>query len=165
MRILKEQLGQHGVALQPGGVLKGVRVPVKVRDYFKTQAEGDTKPLVLDGTDTDKKIAVAYVSIADYRALGQPPRHSSVDSYPLKHIAQHLVAVAKQHGSDGKDGVFLGVFYDPVSTIDLSAEAAEGESWDTTERRLKKRTLAESEDLLRQQAQDFVAWLKEQKAI
>ena len=95
--------------------------------------------------------------------------HRSVQGYDFKEVAEHVAAQVKK---EAKDHIFLGVFYDP------SPEKADGSSrqknsmarlrYDSAAKNSvtdPRPTKDDSKKLLRQQVRDFVAWLKEQKAI
>ncbi|MGA2255019.1 MAG: hypothetical protein ABSG53_10185 [Thermoguttaceae bacterium] len=171
MQILREELAKHGIQLKAGGTLEGVCIPARTSNYelldkgngqreFKetvVEVPDRAKPLKLSGIDSDRRIAVEFVSHQDYFDLGGVSNGSTVQIYQFKNITEYVAEHAKKQG---KDGVFFGVFYDPspkmpradlTSPVDWKAQREQGKQ--------------ESKKLLRQQAQDFVAWLKEQKAI
>jgi hypothetical protein len=157
MQIIREELAKHGIRLKQGGVLKGVRIPMRFREFevvkksngfseFKesvVEVPERSMPVELDGIDSERKVAVEFVSRADYSGLGGPMSLSSVRSYQFKEVAERAAGIIKKQG---KDEVFLGVFYDPL--VARMGQGKEG-----------------SQKLLRKQAQDFVGWLKKQKVI
>jgi hypothetical protein len=158
LQILREELAKHRIQLKAGETLQGVVVPARSESYesvnkggkqkFKksvVEVPGEAKPLKLSGMDSGKEIAVEFVSAENYAALGGTGRNGSVEIYDFKDAAQYVAAKAKQQG---KDRVFLGIFYDP-SPEKVGTEPSK----------------EDAKKLLRQQARDFVAWLKEQKAI
>ncbi len=178
MQILREELAKYQIHLKEGGILEGVRIPARMEDFrwvtsedgrreFKegpVEIPGQAKPLKLDGIDSDKKIAVEFVSQNDYSALGGVMSSSSVQDYEFMDVAK---GVAETVQKQGKTEVFLGVFYDPLVQEPLPGPPKEGDKVDWRalweERRVKSKK--ESERLLRRQVQDFVGWLKKQKAI
>ena len=123
-----------------------------------------SKPLQMGGTDPDRKIAVEFVSRDNYSHLGGTRRGGTVEDFKFKAVAEHVAAEVKKQS---KDHVFFGVFYDP--SLDLpeakSSEKGDRIDWETAWKNREEQGKVESKKLLRQQAQDFVAWLKEQKAI
>jgi hypothetical protein len=125
---------------------------------------GEGKPLKLDGIDSEKKIEVEFVSEKDYYDLGGPSSMSSVQRYDFKEVSKY---VAEQVKKQGKDRAFFGVFYDPLTIPPRVKRPKEGEKvdWEAERKKRKQHSKEESEKQLRLQAQDFVAWLKEQKAI
>ncbi len=183
MQILREELARHGVRLKAGGNLEGVRVPARTekdesvnmgggKQEIKTTVVEDPHkaiPLKPTGNDSDKNIAVEFVSTKNYFDLGGPSPGSMVVHYDFKEVAEYAAAQAKKQG---KDRVFLGVFYDPSpekadvkpSKQDSMARLRydSGASNSVTDPRPTK---DDSKELLRQQVRDFIAWLKEQKAI
>ena len=181
VQILREELAKHGIQLKAGATLKGVRVPARIvmtesvnkvgeKPEFKrslVEVPDRAKPLKLSGVDPEKKIAVEFVSHDDYFDLGGPMSGSTVQGYDFKDAAGHVAALVKQQG---KIPAFLGVFYDPAAKIPVAERSKEDAATDRSQRienwqKRMEQGKAESKKLLRQQAQDFVAWLKEQKAI
>lgn len=173
MQILREELAQHGIRLKAGHVLKGVSLPGRCwqeeltegkdgeKDVKFTVVEiADRKPLKLDGVDPDKHVAVKFVSRREYCDLGGPKDGSTVTSYDFKDVARYVVDHAKKHG---RNPVVLAVFYDPLG--EMSERGDWGEGWREDWKEEEKRRKAESKVKLRQQAQDFAAWLKKEKAI
>ncbi len=168
MPILREELGRHGIELQHGGTLEGVLVPdsprhPRTRDPFGSgmgtaETPEAARPLPLDGYDSKKKIAVEFVGITDYYALGGEDDGSTAVCLPYKSTAEWLVAEARQNGTGG---VYLGVFYDPAAPTSPDTWPEPCHDWKAR----RERGIAASGELLRRQAQDFVAWLQEQKAI
>ncbi len=178
MQILREELAKHGIRLKAGGVLEGVRVPGRMEEYKRVdKGDGQTEfkqsivelpdraqPLELDGIDSNRKIAVEFVSHEDYHALGGPRSGSTVQGYDTKEVAEYVAARVKEQG---KDRVFFVVFYDPMAQIPRGEPSEPGEKvdWRAAWKERMKRGKKESEKLLRQQAQDSIVWLKEQKVI
>jgi hypothetical protein len=166
MQILREELGKHGIKLKTGTVLKEVRIPARTdhrelvddgkgKKVYKDKAveiPSMSKPLKLSGVDRDKKIAVEFVWEMNYDSLGGTGTVGTVQVFDFKATAEYVAEKVKRQG---KDHVFLGVFYDPLGKLSLDGD------W----KKEKKQRKAESGKQLRKQAQDFVAWLKKQKAI
>lgn len=182
MQILREELSKYKIELKPGGVLEGVLVPHRLIEdkitknekgeeiYTTTEVEvpSHTEPFKLSGIDSDRRIAVEFVSKKQYFNQGGAMDGSTGSNYDFKTVANRLASLAEKQG---KDHVFLGVFYDPLERPpkeekeDKKSGKEEKEDRKTKRERWKKKMKTESENLLRQQAQDFVAWLKEKKAI
>jgi hypothetical protein len=189
MQILREELAKHKIELKPGGVLEGVLVPGReARHEFATNEKGEQvekctevdvpnrdKPFDLSGIDSDRRIAVEFVSRKEYDKYRSEDRGadgsyimSSVTRYEFKPVAERLLSVAEKQG---KDHVFLGVFYDPLGrppkdeNEDRKSDMEALKDWVESRKDRDKISKQESEKLLRQQAEDFVAWLKTKKAI
>jgi hypothetical protein len=178
MQILREELAKHGVYLKAGGTLEGLRIPGwleerKLLDKGKGKKEleetvrepsGPAKPLKLIGMDAEKKIAVEFVSERNYFKLAADSGIPMVVQFDMKGVAEFVAEQSKKHG---KERVFLGVFYDPLTEMHWPdrSDGSRKTDWEAEMKRLKKKDKEESAKLLRQQAQDFVAWLKKQKAI
>ena len=186
MQILREEMTKHGIKLEDGGVLESVHLPRSLLsaeeahrdllkslqnelDSLKEGSEKSSKDLPrsissfkVDGLDRNKHIAVEFVSVKDYPA--QTGGWSSVRDYNFRDVAQKIASTVKEQG---KDDVFFAVFYDPVSRQPPPESPKDGEKidWQTVWRERRERGMRESKKLLRHQAQDFVAWLKKQKAI
>jgi hypothetical protein len=159
-------------------VLEGVLVPgrMTVRKFetnesgenvlneSEVEVPGRTEPFKLSGTDSDRRIAIEFVSKKQYYNQGGAMDTSTVSDYDFKAVAERLASLAEKKS---KDHIFLGVFYDPLADApkdeknDKGAKGSRKTLWDGREKEQKQ----ESEKLLRQQAQDFVAWLKEKNAI
>jgi hypothetical protein len=187
LQIVEEELAKHGVKLAAGPVLKDLTIAPRhiqqVEDDEKSQTivpdEKDAAPLRVTGMDEKKSIAVKFISWYNYEKLGGIDSNSitivrrdgylgfrscTVRRYDFKDTAEY---VAGQMKKQGKDEVYFGVFYDPMPRLPSPPPRKKDEKidWKTEREKRKKEMKKESEKLLRQQAQDFVAWLKEQKAI
>lgn len=185
MQILREELAKHGIKLKAGVTLEEIRVPPRVKKHKEVKnADGTTgyevtvveapnraKPLKLDGIDSVKKIAVQFISKGECIAYSGIEDNesdwrtwSSVQVYDAKGAADYLAAHVKEQG---KERVFFGVFYDPLTTMSFHEPFNEAEKVDRKVRWEKryKRDEEASKEQLRQQAHDFIAWLKKQKAI
>ncbi len=178
MQVLREELAKHGVNLKAGSVLKGVRIPRRMlkRERIPNEKGGVdrkesvvenfdlAKPLELDGLDPDKNIAIEFISNNDYLQVGGVMSMSTVQSYKFQDVAKDLASTVKKQG---EDHVFFAAFYDPLFKAPLPKPSKDGEEidWQTVWRERRERGVKESQELLRQQAQDFVAWLKKQKVL
>jgi hypothetical protein len=188
LRIVKEELAKNGIHLAPGTVLKELRVAPRrqqqIEDDEKTRKivvdEENAKPLHVTGIDRKRSVAVEFICRKNYKTLGGIDSHSvditdsagerhgstfsSVVDFDFKDAATHL---AKEIHRKSQQRLYIGVFYDPLQRAPLASPPKKGEKIDRTAAREKrdKQSKAESAKELRQQAQDFVAWLKNQKAI
>lgn len=177
LQIIREELAKHGVQLKAGTTLESVRVPPRREHYEEVdnngrkelkesvvEDPGGAKPLELDGVDADKHVGVEFISEKDYFDLGGVRSGSTAQGYDFKEVAQHLAKHAKKQG---KGPLVLGVFYDPASPISVKdiprteRETDFGAAW----RKARAKSADDSKKLLRQQAQDFVVWLKKRKTI
>ncbi len=81
MQILREEFARHAIRLKPGGTLEGVRVPARIvkqesvdagsgKQEIKTTVVDKAEPLKLSGIDSDRHIAVEFVSTKNYDDLG-----------------------------------------------------------------------------------------------
>jgi hypothetical protein len=164
MQIVREELAKQGIDLKADVTLTGVKVPLRQMKYESVEkpdgttehkstlveVEGKAEPLKLDGVDAAKKVGVEFVSHEDYYKLGGPHSMSTVQQYDLKEVAQYVGTLAKKQG---KDQLFLGFFYDPMTKMNDFRQEGEKTDWNE----LNKRGKVESVKLLRQQTQDFVA--------
>ena len=138
-------------------------------------------PLMADGSDPERNVAVEYVSEKDERDLGWSrgskkgfPVLSSVRSHNLKGISESVVEEVEKRG---KQQVHFGTFYDPCVPLDFGKTTAQAEAMQKAskeDQRIARRkhykairdaAKAESRRLLRQQVLDFVNWLKGQGVI
>lgn len=178
MQIIGDELAKHGVELKAGDTLTGVSVPIRVQKFEKIETPtgeteyktsiagvpGSAKPLVSDGLDAGRKIAVEFVSQEDYFHLGGVRSWSTVQEYKFKETAAEFASLVKKQGNDR---IFLGIFYDPAARAPFPKTTQEGAKvdWRTAWKKQREQSKEESGRLLRQQAEDFAAWLKKQKAI
>lgn len=189
MQIIREELAKHGIRLKDGKVLEGVRLcPRSWRDEqengkvaeeididndpeWRTVCEKEPamrlrfapKPLKLDGMDSDKKVAVEFISESKYRDSGGTLDGGTAMEHDFIDAAKYVAGKVEK---EGKDCIYFGVFYDP---------AVESPSWfdddlenTKTQADLKsgaKDAKEESKKLLREQVQDFAGWLKEKKVV
>jgi hypothetical protein len=127
------------------------------------------KPLRLSGVDSEKRVMVEFVAEQNYFSLGGAMSGSTVQDYDFRDVAKYVATKVKEQA---KEPIYLGVFYDPLETPDRDAiyERSQREKTDFGKavkeaKEAKEESKVDSKKLLRQQAQDFVAWLKERKAI
>ena len=130
-------------------------------------SKAGTRQSDLDGVDPTRKIAVEFVSNADYDEFGRRrpwpwEGTSSVRGHDPKKFAASLPGWLKSKAS----GMHLGVFYDPVAKWNARAvkEPPDGD-WGKVYAAAEEQAKAESKELLREQVRDFVDWLKAQGAI
>jgi hypothetical protein len=178
MQIIREELAKIGVRLAKGDEMKGVRIPARSLDYEKVK-KGDgeetykwkivefsdiTKPLKLSGIDPAKKIAVEFISEERYSKLGGPLSGSTAQPYNFRETAKYVAAQVKKQS---KEAVYLAILYDPAVCLDMEAvhkryeEIGADAAWKEAEKASKEK----ARKLLRQQAQDLAAWLKEKKVV
>jgi hypothetical protein len=204
MQIIHEELVKHGVQLKDGVVLESVRIPQRMRTYDfeeigkkaseKTVVESKkhAKPFALSGIDSEKNIAVEFVSKQHYFDLGGVQEsyssnelddtdaraetdsrgaraalhYSSAQTYDFRTTAEFVAAQVK---NQGKGPIHLGLFYDPLRQARRTTREKDDllELREALEMRGKSRDQKKdaSKQLLRLQVQDFVAWLKEQQVI
>jgi hypothetical protein len=167
MQIIREELAKCGVKLGKGSKLKSVHIPHRLLELSTgkiTEVETATSQLKLSGEDDAKKIAVEFISKEHYRDVGGPSTRASVHPYDFKEVAQYVATKVREQG---KDAVYLGMFYDPVAREPDSKTPDNETGADRKKRRQKDEEArkAQAKDLLRQQVQDFAAWLKEKKVV
>ena len=113
----------------------------------KTKENGD---LELDGYDADKKIGFEFVSVSDFKAWqGKSGVWASVEEYNVLDAAKTL----REGIAEKTNDKYIGIFYDPIASVDFSAEGA------------SIKMQGSSEELLRQQVADFIEWLKAMNVI
>jgi hypothetical protein len=166
MQILREELAKSGIKLKAGSLLAGVRIPARLekrklvdngngkkeyKDEF-VEVPSRAKPLKLGGIDSNKKIAVEFLSHKRYDDLRGEDGIPLVQTFDFKGAAEYVAAQVKKQG---RDQIFVGVFYDPLTKLSLKGD------WKKDEKEAKENSAKE----LRLQVQDFVTWLKKQKAI
>lgn len=174
MAVIMDELAKHGVTFAKRHVaLMDVVIPKRIesfrvvngqaREEIKESAE-EGRTLILDGLDEERNVAVEFVSENEYVNLGGAQSGSTVMSYNMLGVAR---SVSMQVKKDSQKPIKLGVFYDPLTTY--LRDAVPKEEWERDPeaawKKAREASLARSRELLRQQAQDFVAWLKEQKAL
>ena len=167
--VLREELGKHGIHLARGGPeLRDVMIAKRQEHYEKgpsgqfqeslVDVPGTGKPLAMDGSGDKAKIAVKVVTQEHYFELGGAESGSSVQGYDLKGIAADL---SERLRKQGKEQLYVGVFYDPVGHIQVDRSAGTMPDWQAAQALMRDK----SKDMLRQQVQDFVGWLRGRGAI
>jgi hypothetical protein len=188
MSIIEEELGQAGVKLTDKNVeykevLISEREEYGVKDSKGNWKEevrdvpgGKQKPLVVDRVDPAHKVAVEFVSEADYFELGGAHSSSTVQSYDMADIAKNVDTKVAAKGP----AVFFAALYDPVVNADYraldeqssacSAKASQSgkdaaDCYEQARDTARGKAYAKSKEELRAQVKDFVNWLKAQGAI
>jgi hypothetical protein len=149
--VITEQLKQAGVEVAK------TNMPLA---HVNINQGGQTKALVADGATADGTVAFEFVSRSDYFNFGGLRSGSTVQSYNLLSAAKSLTEQAAQGGK----GVFLGVFYDPLRTVDFRDDMGMHNyagRWEEKSPAVRE----ESKRLLREQVSDFVDWLQGQGVI
>lgn len=163
--VVREELARHGIDLSDRGVpVAGVVIP-KTRDEYSMDASGSPvrktvempgqgKPLELDGVSRKRHVAVEVVCESDYFDLGGTQSMSTVQSYDLK---ERAASVAEKLRAQGKEPLYVGVFYDPAGHIEFDrSPGAARPDWET----IRREQTEKSKELLRAQVRDFVSWIR-----
>lgn len=175
MRVIAEELSKEGVSLSDRNVEWGeVVIPGRYEDWSNGAFGGVMPPIVdkgvgtplrVDGYDPQRRVGVEFVSDEEFSDLGGPgfpPNcQSSAKSYDFQETAGW---VAKQVKEKGRNGIYFGTLYDPMSYKDLP-NLDKGEEWEIRFKKLVEYRKEESLKLLRLQVKDFVDWLKAQGAL
>jgi hypothetical protein len=177
MQIIREELDKHGIHLKNGKAMKDVEIPTRYVDHKVnkgkreeeiTVAKTICKPLQPSGVASDKKVVVQFVCVEHYDDLGgpgsPPGTGSSVQHYNFKETAEYVAGEVKRQE---REKMYFGVFYDPAVRIDWKALQKKDKKADFNAvwRKAEDASKQEAKKLLREQVQDFAAWLKEQKVI
>ena len=133
--ILASAFGEAGLALiQNADTLTNINLPIVDSHDWENRIKGTTNG-DLDVHEVSG-VPVKFVSTSDIKEwAGETLYYSSVESYPIKSAAQELA----------DKNAYLAVFYDPVT-------------FNSNNHRYTNRS--ESEELLREQANAFIEWLK-----
>ena len=193
MHVVREELGKHGVRLGKGITLKDTHISRRtvayengkervgeIKDDIRTEADREAAaardpaaaadlpgPLKLDGVDAAKRIGVKCVLHPIYSASGGVLWSSAEDYIEA---ARYVADTARRQSHEP---IYLGVFYEPAphaetlvwpDTEGLSEADADRAIAKAADEAMKK-SKAKAGKLLREQVDDFVAWLKKQKAI
>ncbi len=191
-QVIDEEIERRGVKLPQTSVpLKGVQIPRRFQaniledgksKWRIADVEGSAKPFAVDRANSQKHIAVEFLSERDYYAkAGAPSDMSTVQSYDFRETAKKL---AEDVRKQGQEKVYLGVLYDPVAkskypkNLELQTQQEWEKSWKQGSQKPKtpkewaayakaQRLLEtnESRRLLRLQVQDFLKWLEAQGII
>jgi hypothetical protein len=147
------------------------------RNYMFVEDVGHSAALRFTGMDEKSSIAVAFVCQENYQASGgvDPDNGriltrdgnllfctSSVSHYDFKDAAKYLAAEIAD-ADKSRRRWYVGVLYDPVAEPKRDGDKKTGEPPQSAKSDREAET-AESKELLRQQAQEFAAWLKRQGA-
>ncbi|MDZ7616846.1 MAG: hypothetical protein U1E05_07580 [Patescibacteria group bacterium] len=187
--VLTAELALHGIRLVSGRVLEGVDIaPRHLEQLIDDSAErpmGEpslvkddklAEPLRATGMDDKTSIAVKFISQKDYERLGGyydgqcrfRDRHgmyrgSGGPTYYPQDFRDAARYVAEEVRQNARCRWYVGVFYDPITCIETSAEPPElDQSPSPGWHEAYNRAAVVSKRLLRQQARDFVAWLRQQ---
>jgi len=174
--VITDEARKAGLDFAPDALtVKQTRLPVTNPFAFLAQIDSRMKEperpvkvgeVVLDGYDRKRQVAYEYVSHNDFDVWVDKTTklQSSVYEYDLKGTADVLrVGLAAASPS-----TYISVFYDPVSAPPerkgrkLPATDAE---WKTVWEKRKAAACQISEQQLREQVRDFIAWLKAQGVI
>ncbi len=174
LQVISEELSKQGIELSERNAQWDVVIPRRYRKYNRETQENDAvedydrgKPLNVDAIDTERKIAVEFVSRSEHDDLGgftfPPGVSASAKSYDFKETAAFL---AKRVREEKKEGIYFGAFYDPFHYADFKpVRGTRSEEM----RRLREKAIQKAREnsirLLREQVKDFVDWLKAQGAI
>jgi hypothetical protein len=162
MAVLREELRAAGIQPNVSDVAFNDVVTSERRQHWLANASkavveevpGTSRPVSIDAIDERRHIAVEFVSVDEYFNLGGIRSGSSVQGFDIKDVASELADKMRQ---TGRRSVCVGVFYDPVSTIDFRSKSGSGPiDWEKE----RKRAQEESIVALRSQVRDFVAWLR-----
>jgi hypothetical protein len=189
LQIVGEELAKSGVKLASGTVLKNLKIAPRHQQQFENDEksrkivvdEEEAAPLRVTGMDEKRSIAVEFVSRKNYKRLGGVDSHeakivyrnenelgymsSTVSDYDFKDAAKHVAAEIR---GKGRQRLYVGVFYDPITyekrtRKEQPPKTPKGSKSPKANAHVE--AMGKSKELLRQQVQDFVAWLKKQKAI
>ncbi len=171
VQVIKEELAKAGVSLGVGMPLGEVTIE-HVVPWQQTNDKwlGEKKPTVshtvsLAAVDCENRVGIEFVSQEDCDQFSGRG-FSTVQSFDTKGLAGRL---GRGIRDQGKEDLRIGIFYDPLEKLDFSLatdamrkETEENDEEDPRSRfeRIEATAKNKSKVLLRQQAQDFVAWLK-----
>ncbi len=179
IQVITEELGRHGLSFPERNLeVDSVRPPLRMKTYdwvedpngksTRKQPDGsrvrgnfvervEETPggaFSMDARDPERNVGFEFVSRRDYPDLGGVLGSSTVQKYDLAGVSREL---AESMAKSGDSRLKFGVFYDPMSRFDFSAD----EDYEVT----RKRVEDEARELLKKQVADFVDWLKGQGAI
>jgi hypothetical protein len=175
LTIVREELARHGIALGQSSLeLDEVRIAEQQTSYEynptgehrvqTTEVSGTRRPLELDAVAPKQHVAVEIVSHESYFAQGGAHSGTTVQGYDLKEVA---AALSKTLQQKGKQPLYVGVFYDPVQTIDfrkLDRSGSNEERMSQYRAEQAKQRDASAEQL-RAQVRDFASWLRGKVAL
>jgi hypothetical protein len=181
LQIIIEELSKEGITLGEGIPLAGVNVEFKDDNHSTDHWLGEERrshfiPGELDAVDQHRKVGIQFVSRED-----EEKTELWGGSINTKKVAQRF---SEEFQAQAKVDMHIGIFYDPVTDmhadffnalledskneedckLDADSRAKESNN-NRSERRIdnkweksKQAALVKSRELLRRQAQDFVAW-------
>jgi hypothetical protein len=173
LQVIREELAKSGLELTTPGLQMADVVLVPQSGDFVSDGKGSTKivmkedkekarSLTTDLQDVKRRVAVEFVSAGQANELHDKMRGSSVSTYEPRLVAEKIAAQVKEKGR----GVYFGTFYDPIGMLSMrEVEQERRTTGDKAWKMAEKRSQEASKVLLRQQVQDFAAWLKQQGVI
>jgi len=186
LEVINEEAGREGIIFTNEMIqLENIEIPVT--DLFpRSENDGNTElktikeTLDLDGYDSERKIAVEFVSKDDVVAWRDknPEFLSSVETYDALGAAKKLQEGLK----DKTDGIITGVFYDPMGfdkqiyddyskelrKISDNTELSDEQKnlqWKELSIKYEEAVKESKTAMLREQVKDFLSWLKAQGII
>ena len=187
-QVISEELERHGVTLtRTNDLLQGMRIPrveyhgregkpIRLKPAESAREARTWQP---DAADATRKIAVEFISHDDFRRLCPSTAVHGWFSVTISTAHEERIRdvarfVAEEVKEKGRDKVFFGTFYDPVSKQNaedrekiqtaMRTVTTDEEELEALEKGVA-RPKAESRRLLRLQVQDFVKWLQGQGVI
>jgi hypothetical protein len=156
--------GKGNITIQPRGA--GGK-----RDWLSPGA-GKEGSFEVDALDPKKRIAVEFVSTADFQqrcgsSWERPDGSMCISSVSTYLVKDYAGFVAKHVKDQSKEKLYFGALYDPCGCVmpKDSPPTNDLKVWQQRYEAAAKASKAESERLLRLQVQDFVKWLQAQGAI
>lgn len=184
--IINEEAGREGIVFDSEPIqLENIEIPITY--LFPRSEKGrqidlrtNKDTLELDGYDSEKKIAVEFVSKNDVVAWQDknPEVWASVESYDSLGAAKKL----NEGLQDKTDGNIAAVFYDPMGfdeqiygdyreefrkisdNTELSDEQKDAQ-WSELSKKYEETVKESKTAMLREQVKDFLNWLKAQGII
>jgi hypothetical protein len=168
LQIVREEFAKAGITLG-----KGMPLPKVIVDYEDPNARwmrssddwlGEpsaivSKPADLTAVDRQQGVGVAIMTRDDCNRFASG-YWSTVASYDTKGLAE---SVANALREQAKEELCIGVFYDPLESLSfedfMDAEPGEENSFE----RIRQSASDKSHARLRDQVQDFVAWLEKSR--
>ena len=154
MAVIRDVAEQNGLSFGTSLTIKGVQVPVITSDSksFSDQITSKNGEIDLDGYDDTHGIAFEFVSVEDVESWRANQPAISMSNYPIIDLARNLIQGINHQESD----TVVAVFYDPVTHPKRDDKGLS--DFMTDEERLE--LFEQSNEDLRQQVLDFIAWLK-----
>lgn len=166
--ILSDEFSKLGYDCEQGGrTVSGIQLPVTSISIGRdagSPMETRKGALTFDMCVNDLSLQIEYVSMDDFYDWvdGKGP-DASVESYDVKGAAQTLGDSLNEAGMDAAHGVF----YDPIEMGNLPewTEGMTPEAWEAALEDSRAEARLRSEEDLREQVRDFIAWLSAQGII